>query len=277
VPNAVNSLRYRGQLYGYPEAARSLALIYNPKLVHHPPQTLDDLLLQVDLEHKFAMPLSFFYNFWGLGAFGGRLFNEDRTAMLDQGGMVEWLQWLREAASRPGFIFTDGRAPAEDLFIDREAAFLVTGPWSLPKLYNAMPKDEIAVSMLPAGPVNMAGPILEVEAFMLNPEADDDTVQAGLAFARFVANRTNQQRLMATGVHVPANVMVDTSADPIISGFQAQTHTAFPAIQDHNWTVVFENGDRLYQETVLDGRSPDEAVAEFTDLVNTTNAALREE
>jgi maltose-binding protein MalE len=148
VPNSVNSLRYQGRLYGYPEAARSLALIYNPKLVHHPPQTLDDLLLTVDLDHQFAMPLSFFYDFWGLGAFGGRLFDENRVAVLDQGGMVEWLQWLRDAAARPGFIFTDGRSPAEDLFIARKAAFLVTGPWSLPKLYNAMPKDEIAVSML---------------------------------------------------------------------------------------------------------------------------------
>jgi ABC-type glycerol-3-phosphate transport system substrate-binding protein len=271
VPTSVHSLRYGGQLYGIPEAARSVALIYNPKLAPHPPQSLDDLLLAVDLEHQFAMPLTFFYGFWGLGAFGGRMFNADRVAVLDQGGMAEWLQWLHDAANQPGFVFTEGRGPAEDLFIDRKAAFLVTGPWSLPKLYNAMPKDEIAVAMLPAGPANVAAPILEVEAFMFRPDIDPDKLQAGLAFARFVTSGPNQERLLATGVHVPANVTVDASTDPIISGFRNQTQTAFPAIQDGNWAVVFEHGDKLYQDTVLGDQPPQAAVEEFTALVNETN------
>jgi maltose-binding protein MalE len=276
VPTSIVSLRYQGQLYGYPEAARSIALVYNPKLVRQVPQTLDDLLLAVDLEHQFAMPLSFFYGFWGLRAFGGQMFDINRVAVLDQGGMAEWLQWLHDAANRPGFVFTEGRGPAEDLFIERKAAFLVTGPWSLPKLYEAMPKDEIAVAMLPAGPANVAGPILEVEAFMFHPEIEADMLQAGLAFARFVASGPNQRRLLATGTYVPANVTVDASADPIIAGFRNQTQTAFPAIQDKNWSVVFENGDQLYQETVIGQRPPDEAVAEFTAMVNETNAALNE-
>jgi ABC-type glycerol-3-phosphate transport system substrate-binding protein len=271
VPTSVQSLRYNGQLYGLPEAARSIALFYNPQLVSQPPQSLDDLLLAVDLDHQFVMPLTFFYAFWGLGAFGGRMFDENRVAILDQGGMAEWLQWLHDAANRPGFVFTDGRTDAEDQFIARKAAFLVTGPWSLPKLYNAMPRDEIAVAMLPAGPVNVASPILEVEAFMFRPDIDADKLQAALAFANFVTNGANQQRLLATGVHVPANVTVDASADPIISGFRDQTQTAFPAIQDNNWAVVFEHGDQLYQDTVLGERPPQEAVEEFTQMVNETN------
>jgi arabinogalactan oligomer/maltooligosaccharide transport system substrate-binding protein len=277
VPTSIVSLRYQGQLYAYPEAARSVALIYNPKLIRQAPQTLDDLLLAVDLDRQFAMPLSFFYGYWGLGAFGGQMFNAERVAVLDQGGMAEWLQWLHDAANLPGFVFTDGRGAAEDLFVERKAAFLVSGPWSLPKLYEAMPKDEIAVAMLPAGPVNVARPILEVEALMFHPEIDADKLQAGLAFARFLASRPNQQRLLETGTFVPANVTVDASADPVIAGFRDQTQTAFPAIQDKYWAVVFENGDQLYEETVIGNRPPDVAVAEFTALVNETNAALANE
>jgi maltose-binding protein MalE len=274
VPTAVSSLRYQGQLYAYPEGARSLALFYNPKLVPHPPQTLDDLLLMVDLDHQFAMPLTFFYAFWGIEAFGGSLFDENNVAVLDQGGMANWLEWLRDAATRPGFVFTEKRAPAEDLFIQGKAAFLVSGSWSLPRLYAALSKDEIAVTLLPAGPANVAKPILEVEAFMFNPAVDADRLQAGLAFARYVTNRANQQRLLATGVHVPANVTVNASQDPVINALRDQTHATVPAVQDHAWDVVLANGDALYQETVLGNRPTGAAVAAFTKLVNDTNAKL---
>jgi len=274
VPTSVNSLRYQGQLYGYPEGARSVALFYNPKLILHPPQTLDDLLLTVDLDHQFAMPLTFFYAFWGLEAFGGHLFDENNVAVLDQGGMVDWLEWLHDAASHPGFVFTDKRAAAEDLFIQRKAAFLISGPWSLPRLYEAMPEDEIAVALLPAGPANVAKPILEVEAFLFNPAIDADKLQAGLAFARYVTSRTNEQRLLATGVHVPANVTVNAREDPVISAFRDQTHATYPAVQDRSWDVLLANGDRLYQETVLGNRPAQAAVAAFTKLVNETNANL---
>ena len=274
VPTAVSSLRYQGQLYAYPEGARSLALFYNPKLIAHPPQTLDDLLLMVDLDHQFAMPLTFFYAFWGIEAFGGRVFDENNVAVLDQGGMVSWLEWLHDAASRPGFVFTAKRAAAEDLFIQGKAAFLISGSWSLPRLYAAMPEDEIAVALLPAGPANVAKPILEVEAFMFNPALDTDRLQAGLAFARYVTNRTNQQRLMATGVHVPANVTVNTSQDHVISALRDQTHATVPAVQDRSWDVLLANGDSLYQETVLGNRPAGAAVAAFTKLVNDTNAKL---
>jgi maltose-binding protein MalE len=276
VPSTVQAMRHNGLMYGYPEASRSIALIYNPTLIANPPQTLDDLLLQVDLDNQFAMPLTFFYSFWGLGAFGGRLFDEDRQAILDQGGMVEWLQWLRDAAALPGFVFTDARPAAEDLFIEGEAAFLVSGPWSLPRLYANMPKESIAVTMLPAGPRNVASPMLEVEAFMFNPQASDDQVQAGLAFVRFVTSRQSQERLLATGVHVPANVTVDTSADPVISGFRNQTHTAYPAVQDEYWNVVLAEGDGVYHATVLEGADIEQAVAGFNFLVNATNASLKQ-
>lgn len=274
VPSAIDSLRYEGRLYGYPESARSLALIYNPTLVPDPPQTLDDLLLAVDLTHQFAMPLSYFYGYWGLSAFGGRTFDDDQHAVLDQGGMVEWLQWLRDANARPGFAFTTDRSAAEQRFIDREAAFLISGSWSLPVLYAAMPREEVAVAMLPAGPVKVAGPMLEVEAFMLNPQADDDTVAAALAFAAFVTSQSNEQRLMATGVHVPANVTVDAGQEPNIAGFRTQTHTAVPVTQDRRWDVVFAYGDDLYRDTVLGDLPPAEAVSAFTKLINETNAML---
>jgi arabinogalactan oligomer / maltooligosaccharide transport system substrate-binding protein len=274
VPTAVNSLRYHGQLYGYPENARSLALFYNPKLILHPPQTLDDLLLMVDLDHQFAMPLTFFYAFWGIEAFGGRLFDENNVAVLDQGGMVDWLEWLHDTATHPGFVFTAKRATAEDLFIEGKAAFLISGPWSLPRLYEAMPADEIRVALLPAGPADVAKPILEVEAFLFNPAIDDDKLQAGLAFARFVTGRANQQRLLATGMHVPANVTVNASQDPVISAFRDQTHATYPAVQDRSWDILLASGDSLYQETVLGNRPAVAAVAAFTKLVNDTNAKL---
>ena len=141
-----------------------------------PPKTLHELLLQVDSEHPLAMPLTFFYAYWGLGAYGGQIAGEDDNLYFDQAAAVEWLQWLRAAARRPGFYFTRGRAEAEYLFIKREAAFLVSGPWSLPRLAEALPAGEVAVALLPSGPSNRASPILEVEGVMLNAGAVADAV-----------------------------------------------------------------------------------------------------
>ncbi len=274
VTSAVGAVQFDDRLYAYPESVRAVALIYNPTLVTDPPKTLNELLLTVDTAHQFTMPLTFFYAYWGLKAFGSQLFDDQEVFQFNSGGAADWLNWLHSASRRPGFAFTVGRSEAEQLFLDRKAAFLVSGPWSLPRLRAHMPDEEIAVALLPAGPVSSAVPILEVEGFMVNSAAGTDALAAGVAFARFVTSVSSAQRLVSTGVHVPANVTVEVADKPIIDAFMDQAQLGEGIQQDQKWQIVLALGDNFYQRTVVENENIEAAVEAFTLAVNSAvNAA----
>jgi ABC-type glycerol-3-phosphate transport system substrate-binding protein len=268
VPAAVSALEYDNQLYAYPESVRSVALIYNPALVTTTPRTLHELSLQVDSEHALAMPLTFFYAYWGLAAFGGQIIDAGGGLHFDQAAASEWLVWLRTAARRPGFHFTSGRAEAENLFLERKVAFLISGPWSLPRLEEAMPAGEIAVALLPSGPANRAAPILEVEGVMLNANVAPDAAAAGLAFARYLGRASSAEALAATGVHIPANVTASLAAVPLLEVWGEQAQMGAGVVQDSRWLQVFAAGDELYRSVVLGDADVQAAVAAFAAAIS---------
>lgn len=263
IPAAVKAVQYDDLLYAYPESVRSVALIYNPTLVGAPPKTMHELLLLVDSEHSLVMPLTFFYAYWGLSAFGGQIVETDGLLQLDQAAAATWIEWLHAAARRPGFYFTSGRAEAEHRFLQREAAFLVSGPWSLPRLQAALPGEEIAVALLPSGPAKRAAPVLEVEGIMLNASNSPDADAAALAFARFLASTSSGAALAATGVHVPANVTVPLADMPLLGTLSDQAQMGDGIVQDRRWLQVFAAGDELYAGTVRGEADITAALAAF--------------
>lgn len=267
IPAAVNVVQYDDLLYAYPESVRSVALIYNPTMITTPPKTLHELLLQVDSEHPLAMPLTFFYAYWGLAAFGGEIVDQDGALQFDQAAAAGWLDWLHTAARRPGFHFTSGRAEAEYMFLQRDIAFLISGPWSLPRLQAEMPADEIAVALLPSGPANRAAPILEVEGVMLNSSNSRDADAAGLAFARFLGGTDSGTALAATGAHVPANVTVPLAETPLLATLSAQAQMSAGVVQDSRWLRVFAAGGELYNSTVRGDAVTADAVAAFANAI----------
>jgi arabinogalactan oligomer/maltooligosaccharide transport system substrate-binding protein len=263
IPAAVSAVRVNDLLYAYPESVRSVALIYNPTLVPAPPKTLHELLLQVDSEHPLSMPLTFFYAYWGLTAFGGQIVDEGGVLHFDQAAAGEWISWLRAAARRPGFHFTSGRAEAEHKFLNRQIAFLISGPWSLPRLEAVMPAEEIAISLLPSGPANRASPMLEVEGVMLNANIAKEGAAAALAFARFLSSAPSAETLAATGVHVPANVTAGLTEEPMLEMLGEQAQVAAGVVQDSRWLQVFNAGDELYRSVVLGDADMQAAIAAF--------------
>jgi ABC-type glycerol-3-phosphate transport system substrate-binding protein len=159
------------------------------------------------------------------------------------------------------------------LFTSREAAYLVTGPWSLPRLRAALPPEEIAVALLPSGPRDRAAPVLEVEGFMINSSATPAAVAGGLAFARYVTSAQGAEDLLTTGLHVPANVTVDLSATPVIDQLSDQAHLAQGVIQDAAWRDVARLGDSLYESVVSGAMDVADAAAAFMQAAGALEAA----
>ncbi len=103
-PPAVQSWLVGERLYGVPFALELPVLYFNRTLVENPARTLDALIADGAAELPTALNTDFVQANWGLPAFGGRIFDADRRAVLDEGGFSQWLDWLQAARTKDGAI-----------------------------------------------------------------------------------------------------------------------------------------------------------------------------
>jgi len=273
VPGAQETLRYKGRLYGLPIAMAPMALYYNTDLVADPARDLTDLLNQAAPERQVVLPINFVGAYWGVPAFGGRIMDADYRVILDEGGFAEWLNWLQVAQDQPGMILTTDLTEAIGLFVQGKAAYLAGDKALLNLLQTELGKEKVGVVPLPAGPRGESGPFLAVESLLLNPASDGAERVLALEFAKYIAGLESQTLLMQQANVVPANVNVDTTAYPAIGGFLDQSRTVFVPANEmvHHMFTVFDWGDDLYEEVLLDGQDPVVAAKNFTDFVNIAN------
>jgi arabinogalactan oligomer/maltooligosaccharide transport system substrate-binding protein len=270
VPGAQETMSYKGKLYGLPVTMESMAMYYNKKLVTDPARDLTDLLNQAAPERQVVLPIDFYFAYWGIPAFGGRLFDSGGQVILNEGGFAEWLSWLQVAQDQPGIQWTTTREKALELFIKNKAAYLAGEKWMENALQEQLGADKLGVAPLPAGPKGEAGPFLVVTGVLLNPASDPEESALALEFARYIAGLESQTLLMKQANLVPANVNVDTTDHPIINGFLEQARTAVVTPNDRVEQVLlmwYSDYD-IYHEVLVGGQNPAEAVNHFTILVN---------
>jgi ABC-type glycerol-3-phosphate transport system substrate-binding protein len=273
VPGAQETMRYKGRLYGLPVSMEPMALYYNTDLVTDPARDLADLLNQAAPERPVVLPIDFLQAYWGVPAFGGRIMDAEYRVILDEGGFAVWLSWLQAAQDQPGMILTTDLQEAIGLFVQGKAAYLAGYKELLNLLQMELGTEKVGVVPLPAGPKGESGPYLGVEALLLNPASDVAERALALEFAKYVASLESQTLLMRQANLVPANVNVDTTAYPAIGGFLDQAGTSFVPANEmvHHMFTVFDWGDDLYQEVLLDGQDPVAAAINFSNFVNIAN------
>jgi len=208
---------------------------------------------------------------------GEALFDAEGRVILDEGGFAEWLNWLQIAQDQPGIAWTTDRQEALDLFIQNEAAYLAGEKWMENELQESLGVDKLRVAPLPAGPKGEAGPFLVVIGALLNPASDPEERALALEFARYIAGPESQTLLMKQANYIPANVNVDITDHPVIDGFMEQARTAIVIPNDRVDQILFMyySDYDIYQEVLVGGQEPAEAVDIFTKLVNETHNATR--
>lgn len=267
---ALASLRDETGLYGLPFALHLQALYYNRDLVDQPPQTLDDLLNAAEMGQSVGINTHFDEVFWGVQAFGGELFDDTGRVVLDEGSFANWLSWLSDAQTASGMFLERDLTTLIDLFTSSRIAYLVGGPDILPQLRTELGAERIGVATLPDGPGGVAGPLLEVDAWMINPASSGAQTQLALLLASFVSNTEQASLLMREAQIVPANrrVRVDERIYPAVHGFREQVQTALPLPNLPQLLRVRELGDDLMVR-VLEGLvTPSEVAQEITTTVN---------
>jgi arabinogalactan oligomer/maltooligosaccharide transport system substrate-binding protein len=275
IPAAESALRYQGGLYGLPTSVAVQALYYNTDLVKQPLLNLNEVPVQITLQRQFALPAGFSDAYWGLAPFGGFEFNGQTGQVQNDRGLLNWLNWLLMARNQPGMGVTTDFAMAEDLFASGQAAYFVGGPTSLSRLRSELGRDKFGVTLLPAGPEGPAGPVLQVQGVMINPNNDKAATDIALAFAKYLATPESQRILLQTGTYVSAVVTVDLTNFPQLNGFREQAKVSSLLIETPDFTIVEKLGDQLFREVLNKGAEPAQAVKAFkSDLAQAINGLV---
>jgi maltose-binding protein MalE len=277
---AVASLTtHDSRLYGLPLALRPVALFYNNRLVATPAATLDEWLAQAAAGQSIAFNANFQPAFWGIQAFGGRLFDEEGRVVLDQGGFANWVSWLLNAQSAPGFILSRDVASLRNLFFSGRTAYYTGSPDDLQAARAALGDDMVSVTTLPAGPNGPAGPLLEVEALYFNWAAPPAQTRQALLLAAFITNPSQSTTLMRETGRAPANraVPVDARLYPVQAGFAAQARTAVAAPNLPQIALLVSRGDEIYRSVLEGVLEVNEATLLLTNEVNDAFGYARRE
>ena len=267
VPKTVENMRYRGRLYAVPESVTLLALYYNRDLTNEVPFEISQLAQLATSARPLALPSRFYSLYFGVAAYGPFAFDSYTGELQETAGLVTWLTTLQSLAAQPGVDLYFQGSEADDAFAYEEAAYLVNGPWVLPRFNQELGADRFRVVPLPGGPFGPAGPMLQVQGAMINVNASHLAIDLALAFSYFLNLPESQRRFLETNSHVTASVTVDLAEYPNLKGFHDQIKSAVSITENSNFALLEQLGNDLYRAVLVEGKDPAAAVAEFAAAV----------
>lgn len=267
-PTALEAMRVNGNLFGIPLNISVDVHYYNTRLVTEPAQLVDDLRAQAAAGVPITLDTRFAHAFWGVGAFGGQLFDGEYRVVLDQGGFADWLTWLRDARDLYGMRLSDDGDELRERFIAGESAYYVGGPQELPELRQAVGAANLGTSVLPAGPAGTASPLAQVRGFVYLDGASEQQINLARTFARYATDPDAQAFLMEAIDKVPANASVVAPSDGAYAVFTDQFLASRIVPNVRTWRFVEELGDRAYQAVLQEGGDPATVAAEITVQIN---------
>lgn len=278
--SALTAVQNGEELFGIPFSVHSQVLFYNKTLVESPPTSLTELQSRVANGEKIALDAKLVDAVWGLGAFGGSLFDADGQLTLSQGGFINWLDFLQQAQALPGFILDTDTQRLRDLFVSGEVAYYIGPSSDLPALQAALAEttalpspaaqtdeevasdgsetagtnldlstsDVLGVASLPTGPNEwQPSPILQTDAFVFSRVSSPQEQALALALASFLTNSQQQARLASEGLgRIPANAELRQNLNMPESVLalvrQSRTAVAIPYALRSTWDAFVQEG-----------------------------------
>jgi arabinogalactan oligomer / maltooligosaccharide transport system substrate-binding protein len=273
-PAAVDNLRWNGQLYGLPTDFELVSLFVNSALAPGgAPATTADMLAQAQAAPTQGAGFynSLYHLFWGLPAYGGRLFDENGAVVLDQGGDVAgYLAWLRQMSETQGSYVDTDYGMLLDRFKKGEFAYFVDGPWAIDELSAALGSN-LAVASLPAGPLGPAQPWLHADGVMLNPSTAPEQQRLALLFAQHLTSAESGATLARLAKRLPANRNAVSGDNPLLQGFMNQAATAQAMPNRPEMEEVWGYAGDMVVKVVDGNADPSATVQETAALINEAN------
>jgi arabinogalactan oligomer/maltooligosaccharide transport system substrate-binding protein len=226
---SVESMAYRGSLWGLPMTVKSLALFYRTDLVATPPRTTDDLVAlapQMRAQSGYALAYAnvdlYGHAPWLFGH-GGRIMDEQgklaiatpeaANAMVFARGLVE------KGVSPPQ---AEGPLVAT-LFNEKKAATVISGPWFIADIAAGVPWKVAALPVI-SSTGQHATPLLSAEGLLMSARArDKDTAFAVMDALTSDVAAIERAKLARQVVPNPrAYDDPDVAKDPVLVAFRAQ-------------------------------------------------------
>ncbi|HYP73285.1 MAG TPA: extracellular solute-binding protein [Microbacterium sp.] len=241
---AIDAFTYDGQVYGFPYALESIALIQNTDLVgEDAPATWDDMIAKGQAsgaERPFVINTAGqtgdAYTMYGFQtSFGAPVFVQDAsgsyTSEVGMGGdagtaFATWLGANGETGT--GLISTTIDYDINnELFASGKAAYTIQGPWAIETL--TAQGVNIKVNPIPSAGGETAAPFVGVQGFYVSSQSKNALV-AQQFLTHYLATDEAQQALYDADPRLPAwkPVAEKVASDPVVAGFLASAATGVP-------------------------------------------------
>ncbi|MFS0866972.1 extracellular solute-binding protein [Microbacterium sp. 179-B 1A2 NHS] len=285
---AVDAFSYDGQVYGFPYALESIALVQNTDLVGEDvPATWDDMVAQAEeggaeraLVINTAGQTGDAYTMYGFQtSFGAPVFVQDEsgsyTTEVGMGGEAgtAFATWLGEKGEEgTGDVSTTiDYDTNNELFAAGEAAFTIQGPWAVEAL--TAQGANIKVSPIPSAGGETAAPFVGVQGFYVSSQSENALI-AQEFLVNYLATDEAQKALYEADPRLPAwKTLAEDPAiaeDPIVAGFLASAANGVPQPSIPEMGAVWDLWNAA-QVQVIKGADPEET---WTKMVADIEAAI---
>lgn len=266
MPAALDGVRVDGTLYGVPLTRSTVALYRNRERVPDAPASTQALLDAAKSGTRVVLIRSIFHNYGFVGAFGGRLLDDNGRCIADQGGFDAALDYLDQLKAA-GVVFATSGAEAAELFRAGEADITIDGSWMLSE-YSAALGDRLGVGALPSGPAGPATPMIGGTSVVVN--AGSDQVDQAVALALLLASPEAQQQLADQTQQLP--VLTDVPlANDALGGLAAAALSGTPRPQRAELDMFWRPFDAALADTLDTDTSPAELVQQACATMNANN------
>lgn len=283
VKGAINQVTYDGKLMAMPESTECVALIYNKSLVKSVPKTTDDMIKLADSLHKgdtygLVYNTGFYFTAGYFFAAGMKLFDANHNAIVAQGnGGVIALEFLKKLASDKNIIAANDYGKADSMFKEGKAAMIINGPWAVGDYVKALGADKVGVAPMPIfSPTGKPfAPFVNTKDFMLNANSDDAHKKAAMDFIKFMTSKEIEQEFFEKAKHIPSNLDVNTSSDPIVDGFIKQIKTGVPMPIIPEMGAVWNPMQNAIDSVLAGKATPQDAIKAAQEAINKKISAMR--
>jgi maltose-binding protein MalE len=272
-------VRYKGNLYLLADrVGNHLTLVYNKKLVPHPPRTTAELLemghrLSKDTDgdgriDQYALAWNFIEPFFFipfLGGYGGWVMDDEARPTLNTQATIEASRFIVRLREQKIVPYECDLNLVNQLFKQSNAAMVINGPWSWGGYLDA--GIDIGVTRIPM--VSETGlwptPMVSATGFCLNVNVTGERRERVLKLLRFLTAPENQLEYTRALRAIPSNLEARKDSifmqDPILVGSQDQITVGRPMPIDPEMRAIWDAMRPAYQN-VLNGHLTPERAAE---------------
>lgn len=265
---ALQVMAIDGSQQGVPLAGFTDVLYFRDGI--EPPSTLNAVIDLAEAGYTTGIPVDFVGAYWGVDAFGGTVFGDDKALAPDD-GFVDWMEWMLEAGPQPNVILGGDYESLLDSFARGRIDLFVGSSGELAQLRSVLSEspDEggepsFGLTTLPGATNEAPGGFLEIEGMVINRHTDHLT--EALALLEYLTNVPSQGRIARSGLgRIPINesVAIDPTISPVEAALlqQQRRSVVLPRFFEENLADLTDLGNEIYLQVARGLLPPAEAGA----------------